>query len=244
MIRGVYAGASGLRAQQARIAAMANDLANSDTPGYKRDLGVIGAFPSLLLSRLSGGASAPVGKVGTGAGVTEMRLDLGQGSLTDSPRDLDLAIMGRGFFVVQTPQGTRYTRDGNLSRAPDGRLVNARGHRVQGADGDIVLPDGPVSVRADGALLVAGQEVGRLQVVSFPEAASLKKEGLSLVQAQGATPTDEAQVVQFSLERSNVDSVQLMVDLMVASRTYETNQRVLQIQDETLQRAVTEVGRV
>lgn len=246
MIRGIFAGTSALRMQMTRMTMMANNLVNAGTPGYKQDLTSVGRFPQLMLSRVvDGGRSAgSIGTVGTGAGVRESIIDLNQGDLADSQHELDMAIIGPGFFVVETPDGPRYTRDGSFNRAPDGTLVSADGHPVLGEGGPIVLPLGEVSVYSDGSIEVDDAAVGRLQIVDFPPEARFEKLGNNLLFAEGATPLEDRTVRQFTLELSNVDSVQAMIELMAASRAYETSQRLIQIQDQTLERAVNDVGRL
>ncbi len=246
MIRGLYTGASGLRLQMTRLGILGNNLANASTPGYKQDVDAVASFPQLLLSRIrdTGQSIGLVGPVGTGAGLREETLDLRQGHLVDTAKPLDLALVGPGFFAVQTPEGVRYTRDGSFSRDSNGQLVTAQGYPVLGETGPITLPDGDPVVKPDGTIAVNNQPVARLRLLDFPQGTELKKTGDNLLTADGATPATQASVSQFTLEASNFDPVNGMIDLMAASRAYETNQRLLQIQDQTLERAVNDVGRV
>ncbi len=246
MIRGLYSGAAGLRTQATRMSIMGNNLSNSSTPGFKQDVASVGPFPRLLLSRLvdGGQVAARVGAVGTGAGLREVSLDLHQGMLAESGKDLDLALDGAGFFALQAPDGVRYTRAGSFSRDADGQLSSSHGYPVLGEGGPILLPNGPVRVQTDGTVYVGEERVSRVQVIDFPAGTQFRKTGSDLLQADGGTEVTTANVRQFSLEASNVDPVNLMVDLMSASRAYESSQRLLQIQDQTLERAVNDVGRV
>jgi flagellar basal-body rod protein FlgF len=228
------------------MAILGNNLSNAGTPGYKQDVDAVGAFPKLMLARLNanGNSAGQVGPVGTGAGLREEKLDLAQGKLAETGKELDLALAGRGFFAVQTPDGVRYTRDGAFQRSPDGQLVTAKGYQVLGEGGPIALPEGPVSIAADGAVSVGGQQVGKLQVTDFPDGTQLDKAGDNLLAAQGGAAAQQVEVKQGLLEGSNFDAVNEMVDLMAASRAYQTSAQMLQITDGTLQQAVSDIGKV
>jgi flagellar basal-body rod protein FlgF len=158
VIKGLYAGASAMRTQMARMAILGNNLSNATTPGYKQDVDAVGAFPKLLLTRMNanGKPAGQVGGVGTGAGLRQEQLDLAQGQISQTGKELDVALAGRGFFAVQTPDGVRYTRDGSFQRSADGTLVSAQGYPVLGQGGPITLPAGAVTIDSHGAVSVAG----------------------------------------------------------------------------------------
>ncbi len=148
MIRGLYTGASGMTAQMQRMDALANNLANVDTTGYKRDQPVHKAFPELLLRRMNADGViqfplgsvdvAPVvGKLGTGVELNELYTDFTQGSLKETTNPFDLALDGKGFFSVETPRGERYTRNGSFHLGPEGLLVTKEGLPVLGENGYI-----------------------------------------------------------------------------------------------------------
>src|SRR5438046_2463484 len=123
MDRGLYIAASGMLAELTRQDQIANDLANSSTPGYKPDRAAQRGFADLLLeSRQSG---QPIGALGLGVEISTIRTDMTQGPLRQTGEPLDLALQGDGFFAVKTTAGTRYTRDGQLSLDGQGRLVTA-----------------------------------------------------------------------------------------------------------------------
>ena len=124
MLRGIYTGASGMIAQQARLDVVANNLANVDKTGFKKDLAIFKAFPDMLIRRLNdnGLGITPagsydtmpyVGKLGTGVEVNEVYTDFDQGSLQRTENNFDLALDGRGFLTVKTERGERYTRNGS-----------------------------------------------------------------------------------------------------------------------------------
>ncbi|MDR1576017.1 MAG: flagellar basal-body rod protein FlgF [Treponema sp.] len=148
MIRGWYTAASGMRAQQWRLDAVANNLANVDTDGYKRDVAAFKAFPELLIRRQdddgvylhpfgSADAAPIVGKMGTGVELNELFTNFDQGALKESMSDFDLALDGGGFFSVATPWGERYTRNGSFQLGKEGFLETKEGYPVLGENGPI-----------------------------------------------------------------------------------------------------------
>lgn len=241
MIRGIYTSASGMAAQMRAMDISANNLANVDTTGYKKDVPALAAFPELFLRRFNDTASGlpgirpspvPIGTLGTGVWVEEVATNLKQGSLRETGRELDFALQGDGFFVVDTPEGRRYTRNGSFYLDVDGQLVTAAGYRVLGRNG---LP------------LYHDEEdlIDELLVVDFFPTADLIKEGESLYRsADEGQAVAAAGIIQGALEQSNVDAVTAMVEMIDVLRAYEANQKVLQAQDQTLEKAVNEVGRL
>ncbi len=165
MIRGLYTGASGMNAQQIRLDAVSNNLANVDTDGYKRDVAVHKAFAELLLRRMNddgvylhpfGSADmAPVvGKIGTGVESNELFTEFEQGALKESQSDFDLALDGTGFFCVQTPQGERYTRSGAFVLGKEGYLETKEGYPVLGENGPLRVKANNFQVDKDGRIFV------------------------------------------------------------------------------------------
>lgn len=254
MIRGLYTSASGMLAQSTRVDQLANDLANVDTNGYKRDQAVLRTFPQMLLSRIGetptvrGGAGeipAPMGRppkigyLGTGVQVEEIVTNTTQGPFMQTGNNLDLAIGGDGYFVIQTPQGERLTRDGAFNLNSNGVLVTYDGFPVLGESGSLQV-QGEIVVGVDGTIFDDGQIVDRLRIVG---ATDVVKRGHNLFTGN-LVPTGEYQVKQGYLERSNVNAVRTMVELIEATRAYEANQKAIWAQDETLGKAISEVGRV
>ena len=163
MIRGLYTGASGMAAQQHRIDALANNMANVDVNGYKRDVSVHKAFPGLLLRRMNddgvwklpigSGDSAPVvGRIGTGVAQNEVFTIFSQGALKQTDNDFDLAMEGEGFFSVSTLRGERYTRNGSFVLSDNGYLVTKGGELVMGEDEPIRLKKNNFVVDEDGVI--------------------------------------------------------------------------------------------
>jgi flagellar basal-body rod protein FlgF len=165
VIRGLYTGASGMSAQQVRLDAISNNLANVDTSGYKRDVAVHKAFAELLLRRTgddgvalnpfgSGDMAPVVGKIGTGVENNEIFTEFEQGSLKQTENDFDLALDGQGFFSIQTPYGERYSRSGSFVLGKEGFLETKEGYPVLGEKGPIQVKANNFKVDADGNVFV------------------------------------------------------------------------------------------
>jgi len=173
--------------------------------------------------------------------------DNSQGALEATGRDFDVAIEGDGFFVVETPQGPAYTRNGSFTLSPEGTLIDANGYSVMTDAGEIQILNGEVSITPDGQISVDDQVVGTLQVVDFPQPYNLTKLSGSLVQPPADVapePAPTAMVRQGYLEKSNVDVLREMVDMISSYREFETGQRMIQMQDESLGKATNDLGRV
>ena len=226
MDRGLYIAASGMLAEQIRQDQIANDLANASTPGYKGDRTAQRSFGDLLLANSTNGAA--VGRQSTAVQVDSIETDFSPRPSRETGEPLDFAITGEGFFAVQTAQGVRYTRNGQFSLDPQGRLVTAQGAPVLDTAGRaITATDGKVDPR-------------RLGVVALTDP---RKEGDSLVTgtpagAAAGTPRSGA------LESSGADAARSMVDMIASMRAFEAGQKVIQTIDETLGQAVTKVGAV
>jgi len=165
LIRGWYTGASGMRAQQFRLDAVANNLANVATDGYKRDVAAFKAFPELLIRRQdddgvylhpfgSADVAPIVGKMGTGVELNELFTNFDQGSLKETSSDFDIALDGRGFFTVATPWGERYTRNGSFQLGMEGFLETKEGYPVLGENGPIRVKANNFQVDKDGRVWI------------------------------------------------------------------------------------------
>ena len=249
MWRGLYTAATGMVAETVRTDSIANNLANANTSGYKRDDVIDEEFHPMLLRRIDdhskqdvtsfkgfslGGQAPVVGKLGLGAYTAGIATDHSQGDMQTTGNPLDLAISGEGYFAVQTPQGVRYTRDGNFYRSANGQLVTVNGQAVlDTANQPITIPEETtsISVGAKGEFYADNEEIGQLQFVQFggPQAV--------LKQASG-------EVQQGMLERSNVNTVSEMVNLIANYRVYEANSKAVTTQDAMLDKSVNEVGRL
>ncbi|MBP1764264.1 MAG: flgG 2 [Firmicutes bacterium] len=249
MIRGIYTAASGMVAETIRTDTTANNLANASTTGYKKDVAVSREFSGLLLQRMNDGQNATIGTLGTGSTIDAVLTQQTAGTLRPTGNPLDMAIDGRGFFTVQTPNGLRYTRNGSFTRNAADQLVTSDGYPVVGQTGAISLNGvigSNITITADGRIYNGPEELDRLQLADFTDPSRLVKEGANLFAAGDAVPekTVMGKVSQATLEMSNVNIVAEMVNLISGYRSYEINSKAVQAQDGMLDKAVNEVGRV
>lgn len=251
MLRGLYLSATNMMLQRKKVDVITNNIANMDTTGYKADSLISRSFEDLLLHRVGGTAadgSVEVGNMNTGVHIDEVITSFEEGSLEPTDRTADLAISGDGFFAVSTTAGERYTRDGSFTLNSEGYLTTADGNRVAGKSGFIKVTSPDFKVDEKGNVTNAdGTNAGTLKIVSFADTTGLKKVGNGLFINETNQPVktaDKAVVRQGYLESSNTDITSEMLELMSASRTYETSQRMVKMIDETLGRAVSEIGKV
>lgn len=262
MIEGIYISGSGMLPKSARQETIANNLANVEVPGFKKDSLFLremreavkrksGDYPNWRINRLEGNWT-----------------DFDQGQLRHTGDMFDLALSGKGFFTIQTPQGIQYTRNGNFAKNSQGVLVTPLGYPVLDTNGaEIAIPDNfqvPIvdasgKVRGRDELSGEDQEIATIQIVDFPELydrnaraqtpyqAPLQKSRDGLFVSSPATPQVPAEgfeVAQGFLEDSNVQPVLEMVKMIDVFRTFEADYKAIQIQDSTLERAVNDLGRV
>ncbi|MCA1753309.1 MAG: flagellar basal-body rod protein FlgF [Spirochaeta sp.] len=286
MIRGLYTAASGMHAQEHRLDALANNLANVDTAAYKRDQSVHKAFPELLIRRMSDDGvqrvpfmrpigsvdSAPVvGRLGTGVEQNEVYTVYSQGSLKESTNDFDLALNGSGFFVVDTPYGERLTRNGSFIIGQEGLLLTQEGFPVLGENGPIELKLNNFRVEKDGRIfhnpryaddpnrLVTMreneweemEELDQLRLVDVRRPRHLRKQGNSLYNSTWESGDPQVmqgdarpQVLQGYIETSNVNPVTEMVEMIAVNRAYESNQKVIDAQDQSTGKLLNEALRM
>ncbi|TGA99789.1 flagellar hook-basal body protein [Sporolactobacillus shoreae] len=270
MIRGLYTSETGMLSQQRRMDMLSNNMNNVDTPGYKQDQAEMRTFPEMLVSRLGGDLPNPtaVGDLSTGVYMDETVPDFSQGTLTQTGKSTDIAIStsqlpvnpqtgaqeGALVFNVRTPAGAnRYTRDGHFTLSPTGYLTDSNGDTVLNTAGQpIQLPSDHFQVATDGTILVNNAPAGQIGVSYAANTNQLVKEGNGLfrLNAGGNLPAAAGQanvgyqVKQGFMEGSNVSADQTMTDMMDAYRSFEANQKMIQIQDSSLDQAVNQVGKV
>ncbi|MGE5391089.1 MAG: flagellar basal-body rod protein FlgF [Deltaproteobacteria bacterium] len=265
MIKGLYTAAAGMMMQMARQDAIANNLANVNTGGYKRQTAISKEFPQMLISRLGEskynrqGVLEPVqpkviGGVGTGACIDAVYTDYQEGRLrsTEQPTDFALADNGvtigdatfnPGFFVVNTPDGARYTRNGEFKLNSEGYLSTNQGYLVLDTDNQPIQIEGEFTVDKQGRISVNGEEIAQLQVVTFPNPNLLERIGDNLYNsAEQATLIENPQILQGYIEDSNVNAVQEMVTLISCTRAYESLQKMVQAEDELNDVAINQVA--
>jgi len=251
MIYGLWQSAAGLQAQEYRQAIIANNLANAETPGFKADRV---AFQERLNAAVTGGdlrVSHPVLDAMTGGLYeTPVYTDFAQGSLVPSNNDLDVGLDGEGFLVVQTPDGARYTRDGRMMMNAGGMLVHAvSGAAVLDGEGQPIFLDpsikGRINIDESGRISQGRIPAGRLGMVDFPDTRKLEKVGQDLFAADGIRPVEARPAVkQNAYEASGVEPITALVEMIAAGRAYESNARMISLQDESLGRMVSELGRI
>ncbi|MFW5962066.1 MAG: flagellar basal-body rod protein FlgF [bacterium] len=246
MIKGLYTAASSMTSTQKDLNIVSNNLANSNTTGFKKDIAVKESFPEMLINKLEGKTKNPIGTLGTGVRLQGTFTDFSRGQMRNTENAFDFAIQGEGFFVIETPNGTHYTRDGNFTLNETGELITQQGYRVLGKDGPIQV-DSNIDVKVDeqGRFFVGGLESEQLQIRHFNDPSVLSKTGDNLYTSNVEGEIAENIVVkQGYLEGSNIDTVQEMVKMIEVNRLYESNQKVVQSIDGTLDKAVNQVGRL
>ena len=238
MNSGMYAALSGNLAAMKRLDLLSNNLANVNTPGFKKDRLM---FESLLAGALPQAAGQPV--------LTENALytDFAPGPVKQSGNALDLALETEGFFVVDTPEGRAYTRQGNFQRNAAGRLVSQDGYEVMG-NGPITITGSKVEIDAKGKVTVDGAQVATLEIVDFPKPYALQKIGSGLFQPAtprvSPEPVRSPVVKQGFLEESNVNVVMEMAQLIETNRYFETCQKIVRGYDDVAAKAANEIGKV
>lgn len=252
--QGIYTLVSYGKTLERQMEAVANNLANVETSGYKEDQPV---FQSIF-ARTYGVPSAsdeeqfahhehlaPYTGVGTYyVSVADMGKNMSQGRLRRTGQQLDLALANAdGFFTVTTPQGERYTRGGNFHLNQDKQLVTAEGFLVTGKEGPIVIDGTDVEVSGDASVIVDGRRVGGLKVVAFPFPERLQKLGNSLMAPVDTENNprilEDVDLLQGSLESSNVETFKEMIRMIQANRSYTMMQKAIGSADEMNQRAIT-----
>jgi flagellar basal-body rod protein FlgG len=253
MIRGIYTSALGMITNMQRMDVITQNMANVNTTGYKRDHVVSHQFSDVFMSRMNDPGlrmfrSWPIGKLNPGVFVDDVFTAFTQGPLQQTSNSLDLALSGQGFFVVELDGEQLFTRDGAFTML-NGLLMTPEGARVQGLNGDIIIPDGNITIDEQGRITVNDEYVDTLRFANFTRDGlhSLRKMQDNLFRVSEYTAGEEIPftglVVQGFLEGSNVNIVQEMVQMITTSRSFETNQRMITLQDGTLQRAVNDIAR-
>ena len=239
MDSGYYAAATALVARTQALDAIANNLANVSTIGYR---GERTEFRSVLAD--AGDASgSPLERAENNYGIMgDVALDLSQGNLQKTGNELDMAIQGPGYFVVQTAHGPMYTRNGSFQVSAKRELVTASGDAVMGQGGTITLQPGPVSVSPDGTISSNGAITGKLHIVEFPPNAKISSAGNNYYSAPANTAQESAtsDVRQGFLESSNVNPILGMVELVTAQRDADMMQHALAMFNTEMDKTATQ----
>jgi flagellar basal-body rod protein FlgF len=222
---GLEIAASGMVAQQVRQDQLANNLANASTPGYKPDATPQQSFGTVLMANTEG--APPVGSVDQGVALGKAFTDMTPGPMQETGEPLDFAILGGGFFAVQTAQGVRYTRDGQFTSSAAGVLTDSNGNPV--------LDQGGAQIKVSTAGTVPASAVGVFEV---PGAA---KQGENLYTGT-ASGKPSGTVRQGALEGSGVNAAKVMVEMIDSLRTFQSGQQAIQSIGQTLQETAAQVG--
>lgn len=250
MLRGLYSAGSGLTALLQKQEIETNNLVNAETAGYKRQQTVFKNFRDILIDEINyKDASlnkANIGSISHGVMVDDVITIYEQGILVATENDLDLAIDGKGYFTIIDQDGKEYyTRDGGFKLNFEGTLVNNNGLIVQGEKGAINLQGEFISFEPDGSIYLDGQFVDRLSLVNIDEPI---KVGSNRFLPVGESPQPfnykEGRVIQGYIEQSNANIIDSMTKFIALTRSYESSQKMIQTIDNTLEKAINEVGRV
>ncbi|MBP3953187.1 flagellar hook-basal body protein [Bacillus suaedae] len=272
MLRGMYGAAAGMIAQQQRQEMLTNNLANANTPGYKADQASLRAFPNMLLHAMDtkgapGGQASLIGEISTGVYLQERMPNFRQGDLMETGNATDIALLqgvmppnengtpSALFYTMQDEAGElRYSRNGNFAIDGEGFLTSAQGHYVLSTAGErIQVGNDGFRVNENGVVFNdQDQQAGQINVVFAQDPLQLVKEGNGLLRftGEGDLPTAVGngevgfKLQQRFLERSNVDASQTMTEMMSAYRSFEANQKILQAYDQSMEKAVNEIGRI
>ena len=249
MVRGLFIAGTGMFTQQRRMDVVTNNIVNAETIGFRKDTMVTQSFRDLIIDRIRdpNSGNTRVGPLNTGIFSDETLISFALGPLEQTSRYSDMAVEGDGFFVVETEEGERYTRAGDFFVNEEGYLLNPDGHYVLGDAGRMQVGQNFV-MAVDGTITREdGTEAGRLRIVDFEDRLVLRKQGHNLFYAHNDAPPAEMEnprVLQGMIENSNVDIGREIVDMIEVTRSYEANQRIARMTDETLNRAVNDVGRL
>lgn len=259
MVKGLYTAYTGLRNEQRRLDVISNNIANSNTTGYKK-MGVTSqTFDRELAVRIDDDSDVylkkPIGDVSLGVKIGETYTDFTQGGFRNTGNPYDIALAGDGFFTISMTdkagvEHIRYTRDGSFTVTREGYLVTKDGDFVLGTNNQRIQIPGAdtaeVSIDSLGNIYANEVFVGQLQVVDFQNHDALLLYGENMFDAlpEAGMVASNALTRQGYLETSNVNIINEMVSMITITRAYETNQKMVQTIDSSLEKAVNEVGKV
>jgi flagellar basal-body rod protein FlgG len=243
MIQGIYTASLGMTPLLQKQDQIANNLANINTTGFKQS----GLFLKAYQKYLANDQLQPF--VNSMIKADEVYVDYSEGPMKQTKSPLDCCINGSGFFSVMTSDGVQHTRNGNFSLSPEGFLVTSDGSKVMGTEGFIQVDRNiPVSFSDKGEVIQQNESKGFLKIVDFEKPYSMLRCGESRFRPQlPDNPEIKSAgyvIRQGYLEGSNVDMIKNMVQMIATQRNFEADQKALQAQDETLDQAVNQVGKV
>ncbi len=240
MVKGIYHAAAGMLPTMNQQETVGNNLANVNTTGFKADKRYFRT--ALNSSLLQSGRNGQAVKLNEDK--FSLTTDFSQGSYSETRNPLDVAINGDGFFAFETGETVSYSRNGSFAVNGEGELVNNRGYRVLSEEGLIRVNGKDVTIRDNGEIVVDGKSSGKLKIVDFEQPYTLKRNGFGYFVPEnndaGFRP-DSLELRQGFLEDSNVDPIGEMIQMIELNRNYESCQKSIQAQDETLKLAVNEL---
>lgn len=256
MVRGLYTAGSGMMLQMAKQDALSNNIANVNSAGYKKSVTVSKAFPEMLIARIGEEEKTNyatylpkrpeiIGVLGTGAALGGVYTDYDVGHFKKTDVTTDFAIGHEaGFFVVETPQGEAFTRDGQFKLTPDLMLTDNNGFPVLDIYDDyIYMEHDDIAVDSNGIISTDGDELTQFKIVQFEDNNELDKIGSNLfTTAVAYEELENPGLVQGFIEESNVNAVQEMVNLINVVRNYEALQKVINAEDELMGVAIDKVA--
>ncbi|SEF47593.1 flagellar basal-body rod protein FlgG [Caloramator fervidus] len=240
MLRGLYTAASGMISRQIQSENLSNNVSNINTPGYKKQKVVLKSFEELLIQNKDKyiGEKCFKRNLGTmelGVGIDDTVVDFSQGVLEKTDRDLDFAIDGKGFFTLVDDNGNiKYTRDGRFILDKEGYLKNIFGYKVLGNDGR------PIRINSKE---INVNDINFL-ITDFDDKSQLKKDMNNMFLAQSQGRVVNSNIKQGYLEKSNVDTIEVITEMISIMRSFESNQKVIQVLDETLGKTVNDIGSI
>lgn len=260
MLNNIYVPVAGALAQERALETIANNLANVNTVGFKGDNVAFTLlepepnknYPDLIppanykedmkdVYPLRGNEMAYVG-------TAEIERDFSQGPAMNTQNKFDVMLQGDGFLSVQTGEGTRYTRAGDLSVNNDGVLTTKLGDPVMGEKGLIYIRSTDFEINKQGEIFQDGQLVDKLQLVAFDNPKELEKVGNNYYffggDEQSVKPADKLQVQQGFLEGSNVNAIKSMTSMIIAHRSYEAYQKAVSNYDKVMEKSSNVIGQV
>ena len=243
MVQGLTLATQGMTLMTQKQDQITNNLANMNTTGYKGS----GLFVKSFEKYLANSQREPFANREIKA--DEVFVDYSEGPTIKTGNDLDCAVKGSGFFTVMTASGPRYSRNGNFQVAKDGFLVNGDGNKILGNDGFIKFDGkGEIRFNRDGEVLQGNESKGTLKIVDFPKPYKMLREGSSYFNPHPDSGKPVASsgytIEQGFVEGSNVSPIRSMIEMIATYRTYESDQKALHAQDETLEKAVNVVGKM
>ncbi|MBF0505279.1 MAG: flagellar hook-basal body protein [Nitrospirae bacterium] len=241
MYKGIYVAMTGAMLRDQELDNVANNLANANTTGYKRT-----SFSARLYPLLEGKTSQPNAIYPDSSAMTsygQYSMDTTQGEVRETRNPLDLALVGDGYFAVQSKDKTYYTRNGSFSLSKESFLVDASGQQILNTSNKpIYITGSTIQITGDGTIFADGNEAGKLKLVKL-DPASIQHIGSSMLSGT-ETGASDAKIHQGSLEMSNVNPIKEMVGIINASRNFEAAQTVIKNFDTLAEKTVTEIARV